>query len=61
MSRLILEISNNVAESLQLPPTERRSRLQRELAVRSYQIDVIWLFWATCWRSHSNCCAACPS
>lgn len=37
MSRLILEISNEVADSLQLPPSERISRLQRELAVRLYQ------------------------
>jgi len=37
MSRLILEISNDVAESLQLQPSEHRSRLQRELAVRLYQ------------------------
>ena len=37
MSRLMLEISNDVAESLQLPPSERLSRIQRELAVRLYQ------------------------
>lgn len=37
MSRLVLEIPNNVAESLQLPPSERLSRIQRELAVRLYQ------------------------
>lgn len=37
MSRLVLEISNDVADSLKLPPSERISRLQRELAVRLYQ------------------------
>jgi predicted HTH domain antitoxin len=33
----VLEISNSVAESLQLPPPERLARVQRELAVRLYQ------------------------
>jgi predicted HTH domain antitoxin len=37
MSRLVLEIPNEVAESLQLPPSERLSRVQRELAIRLYQ------------------------
>jgi predicted HTH domain antitoxin len=37
MSRLVLEIPNDVAESLQLPQPERLSRIQRELAVRLYQ------------------------
>jgi predicted HTH domain antitoxin len=37
MSRLVLEISNEVAESLQLPSSERLSRVRRELAVRLYQ------------------------
>ena len=37
MSKIVLEISNGVAESLQLPPSERLSRLQRELAIRLYQ------------------------
>ncbi|MEA5419971.1 UPF0175 family protein [Spirulina sp. CCNP1310] len=37
MSSLVLEISNDVADSLQLPPSERISRVQRELAVRLYQ------------------------
>jgi predicted HTH domain antitoxin len=41
MSRLVLEISNDVAESLQLPPSERISRLQRELAVRLYQKELL--------------------
>jgi predicted HTH domain antitoxin len=37
VSRLVLEISDEVAESLQLPPSERLSRVQRELAIRLYQ------------------------
>jgi predicted HTH domain antitoxin len=37
MSSLILEISDDLAEALQLPPGERLSRLQEELAVRLYQ------------------------
>jgi predicted HTH domain antitoxin len=37
MSRLVLEISNEIAESLQLPSSERLSRVKRELAIRLYQ------------------------
>jgi predicted HTH domain antitoxin len=37
VSGLLLEISNEVAESLQLPPSERLSRVKRELAIRLYQ------------------------
>jgi len=36
VSRLILEISNDVAQSLLLPPSDRLSRVQRELAVCLY-------------------------
>jgi predicted HTH domain antitoxin len=37
VSKLVVEISNDVAESLQLPPSERLVRVQRELAIRLYQ------------------------
>ncbi len=43
MSKLVLEISNEVAESLQLPPSERLSRVQRELAIRLYQKGLLSL------------------
>lgn len=41
MSRLVLDISNDVADALQLPPSERISRLQQELAVRLYQKELL--------------------
>ncbi|NEQ97487.1 MAG: UPF0175 family protein [Cyanothece sp. SIO2G6] len=59
MSRLVLEISNDVADSLQLPPPERLSRLQRELAVRLYQKGLLSfgkareLAQMTKWEFHS--------
>lgn len=59
MSRLVLEISNDVAESLQLPPSERLSRVQRELAVRLYQKGLLSfgkvreLAQMTKWEFHS--------
>jgi len=37
MSKLTLEISDDLAEALRLPPQERLARLQRELAIRLYQ------------------------
>ena len=37
MSKLVLEIPEDLAEALQLPPEERLSRLRQELAVRLYQ------------------------
>lgn len=37
MSKLTLEISSDLAEALRLPPNERLSRIQRELAIRLYQ------------------------
>lgn len=59
MSRLVLEISNDVADSLKLPPSERISRLQRELAVRLYQKGLLSfgkareLAQMTKWEFHS--------
>lgn len=59
MSRLILEISNDIADSLQLPPSERISRLHRELAVRLYQKGLLSfgkareLAQMTKWEFHS--------
>lgn len=59
MSKLVLEIPNNVAESLQLPPSERLSRMQRELAVRLYQKGLLSfgkareLAQMTKWEFHS--------
>jgi predicted HTH domain antitoxin len=37
MAKLMLEISSDVADSLQLPPPERLPRIQQELAIRLYQ------------------------
>ena len=37
MSTLILESSEDLAEALRVPPNERLSRIQQELAVRLYQ------------------------
>ncbi len=37
MDRLILEIPDEVAEALRLPPAEQLSRIRQELAVRLYQ------------------------
>ena len=59
MSRLLLEISNDVAELLQLPPSERLSRVQQELAVRLYQKGLLSfgkareLAHMTKWEFHS--------
>jgi predicted HTH domain antitoxin len=59
MSRLVLEIPNDVAESLQLPQPERLSRIQRELAVRLYQKGLLSfgrareLAQMTKWEFHS--------
>ncbi len=41
MSKLILGISDNLAETLQLPPSERLSRLKIELAIRLYQKQIL--------------------
>ncbi|GAB4340950.1 MAG: hypothetical protein OHK0047_32470 [Leptolyngbyaceae cyanobacterium] len=59
MARLVLEIPNDVAESLQLPPPERLARVQRELAVRLYQKGLLSfgkareLAQMTKWEFHS--------
>ncbi len=37
MSKLVLEIPEDLAEALRLPPEERLSRVRQELAVRLYQ------------------------
>lgn len=37
MSKVIVEIPEEIAEALRLPPAERLSRVRRELAVRLYQ------------------------
>jgi predicted HTH domain antitoxin len=37
MSKLTLEISSDLVEALRIPPDERLSRIQRELAIRLYQ------------------------
>ena len=37
MSRMILEISDELAEALRVPSNEQEPRLYRELAVRLYQ------------------------
>ena len=37
MSKLTLEISDDLAEALRLPPQERLARIQQELAIRLYQ------------------------
>ena len=42
MSKLTLEISSDLAEALRLPPNERLSRIQRELAIRLYQKDLLF-------------------
>ncbi len=42
MSKLILEISDDVAELLQLSSSERLSCLQRELAIRLYQKGLLF-------------------
>lgn len=37
MSKLILEISEDLAEALRVPPDERLVRVRQELALRLYQ------------------------
>lgn len=37
MSNLVLEISNEVADAILLPPAERQHRVLQELAIRLYQ------------------------
>ncbi|MBD2484317.1 UPF0175 family protein [Planktothrix sp. FACHB-1365] len=41
MSKLILEIPEDLAETLNLPPSERLSRVKRELAIRLYQKGIL--------------------
>lgn len=41
MSKLILEISDDLAEALQLPPAERLPRVRQELAVRLYHKGIL--------------------
>jgi len=37
MSKVILEISDDLVEALRVPPEEKQARLHQELAVRLYQ------------------------
>lgn len=37
MSKLTLELSQDLVESLRMPPSERLPRLRQELAIRLYQ------------------------
>ena len=41
MSKLTLEISSDLAEALRIPTDERRSRIQKELAIRLYQKGIL--------------------
>ena len=41
MSKLILEIPEDLAEALRVPPEERLSRVRQELAVRLYQKGIL--------------------
>ena len=37
MSKMILEISDDLVEALRVPPEEKQARLRQELAVRLYE------------------------
>lgn len=41
MTKLTLEIPDNLAEVLRVPPTERLPRLRQELAIRLYQKGIL--------------------
>jgi predicted HTH domain antitoxin len=41
MSKLILEIPDEITEGLRIPPTERLARLRIELAIRLYQKGIL--------------------
>ena len=41
MSKLILEIPDQVTEGLRLPPDERLHRIRTELAIRLYQKGIL--------------------
>jgi predicted HTH domain antitoxin len=41
MSKLILEIPDQVTEELRIPPDERLSRIRIELAIRLYQKNIL--------------------
>ncbi len=41
MSKLILEISEQVTEGLRIPPDERLNRVRIELAIRLYQKSIL--------------------
>lgn len=41
MGKLTLELSSDLAEALRLPPDERLTRIQRELAIRLYQKGIL--------------------
>lgn len=41
MTKLILEIPAELADTLQIPPSERLSRLRTELAIRLYQKGIL--------------------
>ncbi|MEQ8973303.1 MAG: UPF0175 family protein [Coleofasciculus sp. C1-SOL-03] len=41
MTKLTLEIPDNIAEALRVPPTKRLPRLRQELAIRLYQKGIL--------------------
>lgn len=41
MSKLILEIPDEITEGLRIPPAERLARLKSELAIRLYQKEIL--------------------
>jgi predicted HTH domain antitoxin len=41
MSKLILEIPDEITEGLRIPPAERLARLKSELAIRLYQKGIL--------------------
>jgi predicted HTH domain antitoxin len=41
MSKLILEIPDEITEGLRLPPDERLTRIRSELAIRLYQKEIL--------------------
>ena len=41
MSKLILEIPDEITKSLRIPPNECLTRLRRELAIRLYQKGIL--------------------
>lgn len=41
MTKLTLEIPDNLVEALRVPPTERLPRLRQELAIRLYQKGIL--------------------